>query len=69
MAKTKVSSKYQVVIPKEVRNSAGVQVGQEFEVYAKGAVITLVPDRPISSYKGFLKGMPTKGVREKKGRF
>ncbi len=69
MARTKVSSKYQVVIPKEVRSKAGVTPGQEFQVVTKGGMITLVPDRPLSEMRGFLRGMRTTGFREKKDRF
>lgn len=68
MARTKVSSKYQVVIPKDVRTSAGIRVGQEFQVIAKGGIITLVPDKPIASMRGFVRGMRTTGFREKKDR-
>lgn len=68
MARTKVSSKYQVVIPKEVRERIGLETGQQMEVIAKGGVITLVPDRPLKSFRGILRGMPAKGVREKKDR-
>jgi AbrB family looped-hinge helix DNA binding protein len=69
MAQTRVSSKYQVVIPKEVRTRAGVKPGQRFQVVTRGGVITLVPDRPLSEMRGFLKGMRTTGFREKKDRF
>lgn len=69
MARTRVSSKYQVVIPKEVRERANIRVGQEFQVIAKGGSVTLVPDRPISSMRGFVRGMRTTGFREKKDRF
>lgn len=68
MARTKVSSKYQVVIPKEVRTRAGVKPGQEFQVIAKGGVITLVPDKPITSLRGIAKGADMRGFREKKDR-
>jgi AbrB family looped-hinge helix DNA binding protein len=68
MARTKVSSKFQVVIPKDVRESAGIRVGQEFQVIAKGGMVTLVPDKPISSMRGFVRGMRTTGFREKKDR-
>jgi AbrB family looped-hinge helix DNA binding protein len=68
MSQTKVSSKYQVVIPKEVRSSAGVHVGQKFQVIVKGGIITLVPDKPISSMRGFVRGIRTTGFREKKDR-
>jgi AbrB family looped-hinge helix DNA binding protein len=69
MAITKVSSKYQVVIPKEVRSRANVKPGQKFQVVTKGGVITLVPDKPLSEMRGFLRGIPTTGFREKKDRF
>ena len=70
MARTKVSSKYQIVIPKDVREQTDIRVGQVYQVIVKsGGQITLVPDRPISSMRGFLRGMPTTGFREKKDRF
>ncbi len=69
MTRTRVSSKYQVVIPKDVRERAKIRVGQEFQVIAKGGSVTLVPDRPISSMRGFVRGIRTTGFREKKDRF
>jgi len=40
-SKTKVTRKYQVTIPKEVRKKIGVEVGDEFKVSEKGEVIVL----------------------------
>ena len=68
MGRTKVSSKYQVVIPKDVRKTAGIHVGQEFQVIAKGGQVTLVPEKPIASMRGFVRGIKTTGFREKKDR-
>jgi AbrB family looped-hinge helix DNA binding protein len=68
MARTKVSPKFQVVIPKDVREGMGLRVGQELQVVAKGGVITLVPERPLSSLRGFAKGIRTDNLREKKDR-
>ena len=65
VGRTRVSSKYQVVIPKDVRDRIDIRPGQEFVVIAKGGVITLVPDKPIAAMRGFLRGMPTTGFREK----
>ena len=69
MSKTKVSSKYQVVIPKEVRLEANIKPGQKFHVITKSGVIWLVPDRPLSEARGMFPGLPTTGFREKKDRF
>ncbi|HEX7152828.1 MAG TPA: AbrB/MazE/SpoVT family DNA-binding domain-containing protein [Thermoanaerobaculia bacterium] len=68
MTRAKVTSKYQIVIPKDVRDSADIRPGQEFQVIAKGGVVTLVPDKPLSAMRGFVKGMRTTGFREKKDR-
>jgi len=65
MAKTRVSPKYQVVIPKEVCESIGLKVGQELQIVAKGETITLVPERPLAALRGFAKGMRTDNLREK----
>jgi antitoxin PrlF len=40
-AKTRVTRKYQVTIPKEVRKRVGVEVGDEFKVADKGEFIVL----------------------------
>jgi AbrB family looped-hinge helix DNA binding protein len=69
MSKARVSSRYQVVIPKEVREGMSLRPGQEMQVIRKGNLIILVPDRPLEEMRGFLKGMKTTGFREKKDRF
>ena len=68
MARTRVSPKYQVVIPKEVRESIGLEVGQELQVIAKGGSITLVPEQPLDKLRGFARGIRTTNLREKKDR-
>jgi AbrB family looped-hinge helix DNA binding protein len=68
MAKTTVSSKYQIVIPKDVRSRTEVRPGQVYQVIAKGDVISLVPEKPISAMRGFVRGVKTTGFREKKDR-
>lgn len=68
MARTRVSPKFQVVIPKEVRESMDLRVGQEMQVVSKGGVITLVPERSLASLRGFAKGIRTDKLREKKDR-
>ena len=68
MATAKLSSKYQVVIPKEIRERHRLKPGQEMQVISRGNVISLIPDRPLSAFRGILRGMPTSGFREKKDR-
>jgi AbrB family looped-hinge helix DNA binding protein len=69
MAKTRVSPKYQVLTPKEIREGMSLRPGQVLYVMRKGNVIMLVPDRPISAFRGILRGMSTTGYREKKDRY
>ncbi len=68
MAQAVVSTKFQVVIPKEVRREIGLKSGQVVQVISKSGVITMVPDQPIGRMRGFLKGMRTAALREKKDR-
>jgi len=68
MATATISSKYQVVIPKEIRREVSIRAGQVVQVIAKGGVITLVPDQPLPELRGFLKGADTSGARDKKDR-
>jgi len=59
-----VSSKYQVVIPKDVRDRLKIRPGQKVEAFALGGRIELVPVRPMSEMRGFLKGMDPNFERE-----
>jgi AbrB family looped-hinge helix DNA binding protein len=51
-----VSAKWQVVIPKDVREKSGIQPGQKVQAFAFGERIELVPVRPLKGLRGFLKG-------------
>jgi AbrB family looped-hinge helix DNA binding protein len=68
MATTTISPKYQIVIPKEVRDKLHLSPRQRLQVVEKGGVITLVPEVPLKSLKGVLKGMSKTDLREKKDR-
>ncbi len=68
MTQVTVSSKYQIVIPKVVRREVPLKMGQRLAVVVKEGVISLLPDRPLSALRGFLKGMPVEGLREKRDR-
>lgn len=68
MTQVTVSSKYQVVIPKDVRRQVPLHTGQKLAVIVKEGIITLLPNRPLASFRGFLKGMKVGAVREKRDR-
>lgn len=68
MAEAVVSTKFQVVIPKDIRRDIGLKSGQRVQIIAKGGVITLVPDQPIGKMRGYLKGMKSRALREKRDR-
>ena len=65
---TTISPKFQIVIPKDVREKLHLSPSQRLQVLEKGGVITLVPEVPLKSLKGSLKGMSRTGLREKKDR-
>lgn len=59
-----VSSTYQIVIPKEIRESMGIVSGQKIQMIAYCNRIELIPIKPIVQMRGFLKGIDTEVVRE-----
>ena len=59
-----VSPKYQVVIPKLIREAMQLRPGQKLRVIEYEGRIELIPDRDISELRGFLKGINTKFERE-----
>jgi AbrB family looped-hinge helix DNA binding protein len=65
MTAVTVSPKFQVVIPKEVRESMGIVSGQKIEILTYRNRIELIPIKPMKKMKGFLKGIDTEVEREK----
>ncbi len=65
MTAVTVSPKFQVVIPKEIRESMGITSGQKIQMLSFRNRIELVPIKPIKELKGILKGINTKIKREK----
>ena len=63
-----LSSKYQLVIPREVRERLDLAPGAKLTVIEKGGVLFLVPERPLKELRGVARGTRRKGLREKKDR-
>ena len=59
-----VSPKYQVVIPRSVREPLGIRPGQRVQVVRYDDRIELIPLRPIQDMRGFLRGIDTTVHRE-----
>ena len=64
MEKATVSTKYQVVIPKKVRDELGIEPGQKVHVIPYMGRIELIPVRDIKKGRGFLEGINTEVERE-----
>ena len=64
MQTVKVSPKYQVVIPKEIRKLPELRPGQEMRVFEYNGRIEYIPDPDVSEMRGFVKGIDTRFERE-----
>ena len=63
-----VSPKYQVVIPRAVRDQMHIRPGEKLQVICFDDRIELVRTQPIKKMRGFLKGLDSSFSREKKDR-
>jgi AbrB family looped-hinge helix DNA binding protein len=54
-----ISPKFQVVIPKEIREQLGLSPGQKVRAIVYEGRIELIPVRPMKEMRGFLKGIDT----------
>ena len=59
-----VSPKFQVVIPREIREALGLQPGQKVQAIQYEGRIELIPLEPVTAARGFLKGIDTTIRRE-----
>ncbi len=69
MISATLSSKFQLSIPKAIRDELGLQAGQKFAVIAKGKVIELVPLLSMDEARGLLKGADTTDYRDRSDRY
>ena len=66
---TTISSKYQVVIPKEARKRLQLKPRQKLMVIEKGGILFLIPQRSIETLRGIAPRVKVEGYRQKKDRF
>ena len=59
-----VSPKFQVVIPKEIREALKLTPGQKVQALLYENRIELIPVRPVKQMRGFLKGIDTTIIRD-----
>ena len=59
MSAMTISPKFQVVIPKDIREQMHLRAGQKVEIIRYENRIELIPIRPIKELRGILKGMDT----------
>ena len=64
MATVTVSPKYQVVIPKEIRQKLKLKPGQKLQIVQLGDRIEFLLVKNIKDARGFLKGINTDIERE-----
>ena len=63
-----ISAKYQMVIPRAIRDKWNVKPGQKVRLIIIGNRLEVVPVRNIKEARGFLKGMSSDIEREEDDR-
>ena len=64
MYTTTVSSKYQVVIPQEVRKQFGLKPGQKVAFIPFKKTLRVIIVQPLEEARGILKGIDITGYRD-----
>lgn len=59
-----LSPKYQLVVPKKLREKLNLKKGQKFNVIVKNGVIIYTPEIPLKEMKGILKDISIEEIRE-----
>ncbi len=64
MTSVVISPKYQIVVPKDVREKAGLKSGMRCQIFVHEQRVELVPLRPIRELRGSLPGIDTTVERD-----
>ena len=68
MSTVTVSPRFQIVIPKEIREQAGITPGQKLEVFRIDDIIEPVPVKDVKAMRGSLPGLDTEVERSEHDR-
>jgi AbrB family looped-hinge helix DNA binding protein len=68
VTQVKLSSKYQIVIPQDVREALGLKPGQAMQVLALDGRVVAVPVLPLSDAFGLFPGIDTSDPRDHEDR-
>lgn len=60
-----VSPKYQVVIPRHIREALGLEPGQKVQAFEYEGRVEFIPVRPAKALRGFVRGLNTTVPRER----
>jgi AbrB family looped-hinge helix DNA binding protein len=60
-----ISPKFQVVIPRDIRDRLELEPGQKVQALVFGNRIEFIPLRPAKEMRGFLRGLDTTVRRER----
>lgn len=63
-----LSSKYQILIPKVVREELHLHAGQRFTFVVKENLIQMVPQKDIREFRGVFKGVEISDIRDRRDR-
>ena len=66
---TTISTKFQVVIPRDIRRKLGLKPKQKLLVMEKAGILYMIPQRPLGELKGAAESTAIEGYREKGERF
>ncbi len=64
MSTLTLSPKFQVVVPKEIREAMNLKAGMPMQVVQYGERIEFIPVRPMTEARGLLRGMTTDFERD-----
>jgi AbrB family looped-hinge helix DNA binding protein len=69
MTTATLSSKFQLSLPKSLREAMHLQPGQQFELIRTGEIIQMVPKTSIRDLRGRARGANTAEYRDRKDRY